>query len=102
MPHYVFTEEAERDLREIARYTLDKWGAKQLESYRKSLNKSFASIAKNEVIKRRFSKNSPDIFDTKSGGHFIFYLTPEQGKPIIIAVLHEARDIVKHLASRLI
>lgn len=101
MPSYVFTEEAEQDLREIARYTLNKWGVKQLEAYRKALNKSFKAIGKNEVLKRRFSKNSPDIFVTKSGAHFVFYLTPKQEKPIIIAVIHEARDIVSHLEKRI-
>lgn len=101
MPPYILTYEAAQDLREIAQYTLQKWGAKQLETYRKALNKQLKAIGANEAIKRRFSPSSPDILFTKAGAHFIFYMQPAQGKPIIIAVLHEARDIVQHLASRL-
>ena len=101
MSSYTLTDEAEQDLREIARYTLQKWGAKQLEIYRKALNKQLEAIGANEVIKKRFSPLTPDILYAKAGAHFIFYLQPEQEKPIVIAVLHEARDTVQHLVSRL-
>ena len=43
----------------------------------------------------------PDVYVTKSGGHFIFYLAEENQKPIIIAVIHESRDILEHLTARL-
>jgi len=101
MSSYQLTEEAEEDLREIARYTIKTWGKKQLATYRKALNKSFKAIAKGDVIARAFSEEVSGVFVIKSGAHYIFYLTPENQPPIIIAVLHEARDLVQHLASRL-
>ena len=33
--------------------------------------------------------------------HFVFYILNEQLKPLIIGVIHEQRDIVKHLSERL-
>ncbi|NQY65098.1 MAG: type II toxin-antitoxin system RelE/ParE family toxin [Alteromonadaceae bacterium] len=101
MSLYHLTEDAEQDLRDIARYTLDNWGIKQLEKYRSSLKKRFITIGKNEIIKRHFSQKMPDVYVTKSGGHFIFYLAEENQKPIIIAVIHESRDILEHLTARL-
>lgn len=101
MPAYILSKSAEQDLREIARYTLKKWGKTQLNSYRQMLKNSFEAIAAGDVVQRRFSENLPDVHITKAGAHFIFYLTPPNSKPIVIAVLHEARDIVQHLASRL-
>jgi len=101
MQLYILTDEAEQDLREIARYTLQKWGKKQLENYRKELKKQFETIGSNAVIKRQFSPTIPEVLYTKAGSHFVFYLQPKQGKPMIVAILHEARDIMQHLNSRL-
>jgi hypothetical protein len=56
MRQYNITEDAEQDLREIARYTLSKFGPKQLEAYRQALNSTFNAIGRNQVIQRQFSK----------------------------------------------
>ena len=55
----------------------------------------------NQVIKRHFSQKMPDVYVTKSGAHFIFFLAEENKTPIIIDVIHEARDIFNYLAARL-
>ena len=101
MSLYHLTEDAEQDLRDIARYTLEKWGVTKLAKYRVSLKKRFNEIGKEQIIKRLFSQNLPDVYVTKSGAHFIFYLCEEDQPPIIIAIIHEARDILKHLKDRL-
>lgn len=101
MPSYLLSKDAEQDLRDIARYTLGKWGQKQLSAYRQLLKNKFEAIGNGDVITRQFSENLPDIYIAKAGSHFIFYITPKTSKPVIIAVLHEARDFVNHLTSRL-
>ena len=98
---YNITDDAVQDLQDIAQYTLNKWGAKQLEKYRAVLKKRFEEIGKGIIIKRNFSSNLPAVFVTKSGSHYIFHLTQSNQKPVIIAVFHEARDILIHLTDRL-
>lgn len=101
MHNYLLSKDAEQDLRDIARYTLDKWGQKQFLTYRQLLKNKFEAIGKGSVITHQFSENLPDIYVTKAGSHFVFYLAPKTSKPVIIAVLHEARDFMRHLTSRL-
>lgn len=100
MASYILSKAAEQDLRDIARYTLNRWGHKQLAKYRSALKQKFEAIGRGELVVRKFSANLPDIYIAKAGAHFIFYITPNASKPMSIAVLHEARDVVQHLATR--
>ncbi len=101
MKHYNLSKDAEKDLREVARYTLNKWGKEKLQDYRGGLKNTFNKIGKNEIKKYQFSKNIPELLVTKYKYHFIFYLTEDLEKPVIIGVIHERRDIVKRLTERL-
>jgi hypothetical protein len=56
MRQYNITEDAEQDLREIARYTLSKFGPKQLEAYRQALNSTFNAIDKTKLFSVNFQK----------------------------------------------
>ena len=85
---YEFTKDAEKDLREVAQYTLNKWGKKALAEYR-------------DGLKATFSKTFPQLLVTKYKYHFIFYITEGMTKPVIIGVIHEKRDIVNRLSERL-
>ena len=101
MKNYRLTKEAEKDLREVARYTLKKWGPAMLQTYRGGLKNTFEAIGNNDVLGRKFSDNFPELLVTKFKHHFIFYLTEGMEKSVIIGVIHERRDIVEHLSKRL-
>lgn len=101
MQPYELSIDAENDLQEVARYTLNTWGKKTLEKYRSGLKNTFKAIAKSEVPKRVFSKAFPDLLVSKYRYHYIFYLTENRAKPVIIGVIHEKRDIVSRLSERL-
>jgi toxin ParE1/3/4 len=98
---YELTKDAEKDLREVARYTLNKWGKKALDEYRDGLNTTFNKIGGKKVRKSTFSKTFPQLLVTKYKYHFIFYITENMAKPVIIGVIHEKRDIVNRLGERL-
>ncbi|MCD6526958.1 MAG: type II toxin-antitoxin system RelE/ParE family toxin [Desulfuromonas sp.] len=101
MQPYKLSTAAENDLRDVARYTLDTWGKKALEQYRKGLKDTFQSIAKDEMPKRVFSTAFPDLLVSKYRYHYIFYLTRNRIKPMIIGIIHEKMDIVSRLNERL-
>ena len=101
MQTYVLSKDAEKDLREIARYTLKQWGESAFQKYKAGLRKKLNAIGKNLVIERRFSKTLPHLFVTKYRYHFIFYVTGGVEKPVIIGVIHEQRHIVNRLKNRL-
>ncbi|MBI1194840.1 MAG: type II toxin-antitoxin system RelE/ParE family toxin [Gammaproteobacteria bacterium] len=101
MGSYELSKDAERDLREIAHYTLNRWGREMLRQYRDGLKVTFEAIASNDVPRRSFSKTLPELLVTKYGRHYIFYVTDSLPKPVIIGVIHESRDIVNRLDERL-
>ncbi len=100
-PNFRLTLDAENDLRDVARYTLNTWGRDMLMQYRDGLTQTFIAIGKGEIRKKTFSQRYPDLYAAKYRHHFIFYLSKDTDKPVIIGVIHEKRDIVARLIERL-
>ncbi|WP_154222320.1 type II toxin-antitoxin system RelE/ParE family toxin [Marinicella rhabdoformis] len=98
--NYLLTKDAENDLVEIARYTLQNWGKAALLRYQKELTSSFHAIANGPALNRQPLPQLSDVHVTKSQKHFIFYILQNE-VPVIIAVIHEQRDLVSQLMTRL-
>lgn len=102
MHGYRITPECRDDLLDIARYTLDTWGAEQYAYYRDQLADCFNRIASQIIVQRHFSKIYPELCVVRCEHHYIFYFPPENDQPaIVIAVLHEKMDCIARLKSRL-
>jgi len=78
MPQYELTAPAKEDLKEIARYTLTKWGKKQSLIYADLLENCFCSIANGATYSRSISNSYPQVFTTKCEHHYIFYVQPQK------------------------
>ena len=61
MKSYELSKNAEQDLREVARYTLDTWGKEQLAEYRQGLKENFNAIGVQGIVTRKFSKDYPQL-----------------------------------------
>lgn len=101
MLSYVLTADAEQDLREVARYTQDRWGSDMLKQYRDGLKEAFHAIATKALPGRSFSSTFPHLLVAKYRYHYIFYLQGASPKAVIIGIIHERRDIVSRLKERL-
>ena len=101
MLSYELSLDAEDDLREIARYTLKRWGREALREYQDGLKRTINAIGDNTAQARTFSTLFPRVLVTKYRYHYIFYLSDNNKKPIIIGVIHERRDVVSRLSERL-
>lgn len=101
MPPYDLTPAAEADLREIARYTLHQWGARQQQRYARQLETCFRRIAAGRIRVRTFSEQYPQVRVARCQHHYVFYQHAEGQKPLIIAVLHEHMDLLARLSRRL-
>lgn len=66
------TPRALKDLENIGRYTLERWGAKQRNEYLRAIDKRFAWLAENPLL----GKHRPDIehgfYCFPQGSHLIF------------------------------
>jgi toxin ParE1/3/4 len=60
MRSYEITKDAEADLEEIARYTIEEWGESQAKSYLRKIGQCFKNIVTKKVPSRTFSEKLPD------------------------------------------
>ncbi len=100
MVGYELTKAAEDDLQGVAAYTLEKWGAEQVQRYAGLLEKHFAAIGQGNVTTRTFLKRRPEILVTRCEHHYVFHLVRKKKLPLILAVFHENMDLMVRLRAR--
>ncbi|MFC4255930.1 type II toxin-antitoxin system RelE/ParE family toxin [Altererythrobacter xixiisoli] len=92
------TPRATADLRNIGRYTLQRWGRDQRNSYLRALDARFSLLAKQPELGRRRDDVAPDYCSYRYEAHIIFYLIRDGGIDVI-GVLHQAMDVPRHLGQ---
>jgi toxin ParE1/3/4 len=75
-------------LRAIARYTLEKWGAKQAFHYTQGLQRCFQTLAENPGMGRACDAISMGLHRHEQGKHVVFYRLKPDGIRIV-RVLHQ-------------
>jgi toxin ParE1/3/4 len=101
MRPYDLTPAAEADLREIPRYTLRRWGARQQQRYARQLAACFRRIAEGRARSKEVSERYPQVRVSRCQHPYVFYVHPEGQKPLMLAGLHEQMDLLARLRERL-
>lgn len=94
---YELSHDAEKDLKEIVRYTMDKWGNDATDTYVSGLIEEFVAIGKGDAVKQRYNSKFPDLYMTMYRLHMIYYEIREGKEPLIVRILHGKQDRVRHL-----
>lgn len=97
MPRFSLTKQALEDLREIGRYTQERWGREQRRHYLALLDRYFHALAENPNQGQRCEEIRAGYRKFPSGRHVIFYREQATGGIEIIRVLHERMDLETHL-----
>lgn len=97
---YWLTRSAEKDLADIAKYTLVTWGEKQLEIYRHRLEKRLALLVEFPELGRNHPMLHSDFRYVVEGKHYIFY-RPVDADIEILRFLHHRSDIISKLCAYL-
>ena len=96
MAEVVLRPSAEADLENIARYTIERWGDTQAESYLSSLRRDIISLGvfpeRHPVHKSRHGAFRKLV----SGHHRVFYLFDSRTIEVV-RVLHERMDVEDRL-----
>jgi len=101
MASYELTESADADLQAIARYTVATWGVEHARRYEALLESHFQAIGRQTVKARVFIKHRPDLLVSRIQHHYVFHIVRKDQRPLILAVLHENRDLIRRLRERL-
>lgn len=98
---YVLTRGAANDLRNIARYTVETWGAQQCRVYIEQIEEAASEVAQGRGVFKDMSELQPGLRLRVVGRHYIFCQPQTNGPALILAVLHERMNIIARLKDRL-
>ncbi len=96
MADYRLTAEADRDIFEIARFTLETWDEVQTDRYLNGLHDTFRELANEPTLGTKSDDIRPSYFRRRYRSHMIFYKTSRAGI-LIVRVLHVRMDYLRHL-----
>ena len=97
MPKLVISERARADIKEISRYTQDRWGREQRIRYLEGFSVSLSGLlASRNIGKPRFEFGA-GIRISLSGKHIIFFRRDDAGNIEVIRILHQSMDFSQHL-----
>jgi toxin ParE1/3/4 len=97
MMPYAVSECAQRDLTDIPRSNLDRWGRDQTRVFISSLRDAFRKIGDAFAIGSDHREIKLGSRRFVSGTHLIFSLKDDKGHTPIVRVIHQSRDVDAHL-----
>lgn len=93
MKSFQLTLKAKSDLKEIALFTLRKWGRDQRNAYLKQFDGSFWLLAETPSIGKACDEIRAGYRKFPQGSHIIFYKQTGSQQILIIRILHKSMDV---------
>jgi len=95
---YSLSREAEADLDDIFRYSIETFGLKRAERYYLALEECLQRVAETPSMGRPVVGRSRTFFQYNCERHGIFYVTADDGV-FVVRVLHLTMDLKRHLSE---
>ncbi len=99
MVGFTLTSKAKSDLKEIARYTQERWGREQRDLYLRMLDSCIRQLAARPDQGSDCSEIRAGYRKLIAGRHLIFYRQPDTDAIEIVRILHGRMDIDTHLSG---
>lgn len=99
MPTFTLTNMAKADLKEIAKFTQNRWGLEQRNLYLQMLDVSFHQLAANPFKGKDCSDIRKGYRQLITGSHLIFYRQVHNDTIEIVRILHGHMDIETQLTD---
>jgi toxin ParE1/3/4 len=90
---------AKADLREIGRYTRERWGREQSNRYLGALDDCFQQLVSMPSLGRAYA-DLPMYWRYEQGSHVVFFRREANGDVVIVRVLHERMLPERHLSKK--
>lgn len=99
MPGYRLTPDAQSDLIEIRRFTLQQWGQAQSQKYLSELRKTIRLLSDTPSLGKSRPEVGANVLSFPHVSHVIYYVVHEQ-RLVVFGVLHKRMVPVNHLIGR--
>ena len=99
--NYVYTREAEAELREIVRYSTRQWGVAQARAYARQIDAVAAALAAGQGVFKDWGDLLPGLRGQGAGSHYVFCVDRPGQSALILAILHQRMDLMARLKERL-
>ena len=97
--NYRLTPDAQTDLIEIRRFTVQQWGEAQSRKYLSELRATIHLLAQSPSLGKSRTEIGPKVSSFPHASHVIYYLIHEE-QVIVFAILHKRMVPMNHLADR--
>ena len=99
MAKYDITKEATEDLYRIWEYTVDTWSEEQADTYYTLLETGMTEVADApDRIGKPYDEIYPGLRAYHVRRHMLFFILQENGRALIVRILHERMDYARHFA----
>ncbi len=99
MPAYRLTPDAQSDLIEIRRFTVQQWGSTQSQKYLSELRKTIRLLAETPSLGKPRPEVESNALSFPHASHVIYYEVHEQ-QLVVFGVLHKRMVPLNHLIER--
>ena len=99
MSRFDLTRSAQADLKSIARFTQERWGIRQRNTYLKEIDQVFRTIAKNPMMGHECDEVREGYRKFPHGGHIIYYKQSGDDLLLVVRILHVAMDVDAQLGT---
>ena len=99
MAKYDITKEATEDLYRIREYTVDTWSEEQADTYYTLLETGMNEVADApDRIGKPYDEIYPGLRAYHVRRHMLFFILQENGRALIVRILHERMDYARHFS----
>ena len=99
MAKYDITKAATEDLYRIWEYTVDTWSEEQADTYYTLLETGMNEVADApDRIGKPYDEIYPGLRAYHVRRHMLFFILQENGRALIVRILHERMDYARHFA----
>ena len=99
MSAFDLTKSAQADLKSIARYTQEHWGARQRNVYLKEMDQVFHSLVTNPEMGVTCDHIRNGYRKLPHGVHVIYYKQVGKEDLLIVRILHSTMDVELHIGT---
>lgn len=95
-----FSSKSVEDLTSIWNYTFRTWSERQADEYYNMLVSACRRITSSTFrLSKSYSDIAENLYGFRAGHHLIFYTQLPDGDVLIVRILHEKMDVMRHLGD---